>query len=576
MTGVGDETDQTLPFLPAPQPVVRDADAVVPDAAPVVPVATPAVAASSLSEAVGPTLADAMATRNVSTVRPAIDYGLPAQPVTPVAVSEEFVRPELESMGPPTTALLIGRGLMVLAVLLIGIAAHRTTGPARADRGEAFWPVAVSAAVFVTVGIAGLVFWSVKLAGNAHRLKARAASPRSAGWSWAPLIVWVVGSSLTYLRIDVDAELDPLPGVAGVGLALSLAIPYARLQGVFGGLSRRPPVLWFNAFPLDLLAFGLVWWRLTSWPDPVTVSDADHVRLTSYIAFGAAAALTVNLIVFVALAQRGSSAVYERLGRLEMRHRGDQPSRPEWFTAGLQVKPGSKLDPRPLVSTGPLSAMVAAFHMLWGISLALFGVALARLAFEYSDRPSFDGLLALDGEDAENIAVVAGVGVLVYVVTIIVHAVWSVLVALNARRVTVHAPNPATFGIVFAPMPVLVVTGLLIGGTVGYWVVLAGLAFAFFALMGANRMLMALSARLGGQLRGFSNWTALIGVAYLVGVVENIVFSNVAGRLGFFATASLLQGVLIGIGGVIGFRAMRALEATLTSARQAGRQPESA
>jgi len=53
----------------------------------------------------------------------------------------------------------------------------------------------------------------------------------------------------------------------------------------------------------------------------VTVGDLDHVRLTANIAFGVAAALTVNAnaIVFVWLSQRGSSAVYERLGRLEAR-----------------------------------------------------------------------------------------------------------------------------------------------------------------------------------------------------------------------------------------------------------------
>ena len=68
----------------------------------------------------------------------------------------------------------------------------------------------------------------------------------------------------------------------------------------------------------------------------------------------------------------------------------------------------------------------------------------------------------------------------------------------------------------------------------------------------------------------------MIGAAYLVGVAENFLFSNVAGRLGFFATASLIQGVLIGIGSVTGLRAMRALEATLTASRQVHRDTGSA
>jgi hypothetical protein len=287
--------------------------------------------------------------------------------------------------------------------------------------------------------------------------------------------------------------------------------------------------------------------------------------------------LSANALVFVMLAQRGQAGVYERLGRLEARHRGDKAPGPDWFVTGLQrQRDVGQVDERPLVNTAPLSGLVAMFHVLWGVSVALFGVAVARLAFENADSQTFDGPLALDQQDGDRVAVIAGVVALVYVVTVIVHAVWSVLVAINARRVTVHAPNPATFVIVFTPMPVLVVIGLLIGGTVGYWIVVAGLVFAFFAVMRVNQMLMSLSSRVGGELRGFSNWTALIGVAYLVGVAENLLITSPAGRLGFFATALLLQGALIVAGGVVGFRAMRTLEATLSSARQVRRDPASA
>jgi hypothetical protein len=581
MAHVADDTEDSLPYLPDSAPVL-------PDVAPVVPTVPPQrhpgpAARADPGAGTGPgsdhelTLADQMATRNVQAARPVVDYGLPAQPVAPSADVEPFVRPELESMGPSTTALLIGRGLMVIAALLIGIAARRASGSSSAERAEAFWPVAASAGVFVVVGFAGLVFWTVTLADNAQRLKARVASPRSMGWSWAFVVLWVVVSSVTYLRIEADAELDPLPGVAGLGFVLLLAIPYGKLQRVFRGLSRRPPVLWVSAFPLDAVAFGLLWWRLTSWPDPVTVGDLDHVRLTANIAFGAAGALTVNVIVFVWLSQRGSSSVYERLGRLEARQHGETQTGPEWFATGLPARRNAApVEQRPLINVTPLTGFVAFFHVLWGVSMALLGVALARFAFEYSDRtPSFDGTLLVDDDDADRIAFVAGVVSLVYVLTLIVHAVWSVLVALNARRVTVHAPNPASFGILFAPAPVLVVTGLLIGGNVGYWIVLIGLAYAFFALLRSNQMLMTLSSHVGGELRGFSTWTALIGFAYLVGVVENLLFSQTAGQLGFFATASLMQGVLIGIGGVVGYRSMSALDATMRGSRQVQRQPDS-
>jgi hypothetical protein len=210
--------------------------------------------------------------------------------------------------------------------------------------------------------------------------------------------------------------------------------------------------------------------------------------------------------------------------------------------------------------------------MLWGVTTVALAVVLVRTAFEYSDRPALiDGTLLVDDDDADRLAAVAATVLIVYVLAIIVHGVWSVITATNARRVTVHAPNPASFGIIFVPMPVLVVVGLLIGGDVGLIVIGVGLLLAFFALLRVNQMLMTLSGRLGGELRGFSTWTAMIGVAYLIGVVENFLFGRAVGRLGFLGAATLAQGVLIGIGAVIGYRAMRELDATLRTHRQTER-----
>jgi hypothetical protein len=84
-------------------------------------------------------------------------------------------------------------------------------------------------------------------------------------------------------------------------------------------------------------------------------------------------------------------------------------------------------------------------------------------------------------------------------------------------------------------------------------------------------MLMGLSGRLGGTVSGFARWTLLISLVYVVGVVENFLFSRTVSRLGFFATATFMQGVLMIIGGVVGFRAMQALEETLRDHRQTRR-----
>ncbi len=597
-----------LPYLPPAQPA-RPPAPVAPNLSSGPPAATsspaPAAGADQLAfehddgDAGTDALpADRVATRNVPTIAPRGDADAPAATSTtadldvpppapgapsadPRAVlglptkkpsSEPFVPPELVSLGPSTSALLVGRGLMAVAALLVGLAARRATGAGAAERGEAFWPVVGSAGVFVAVAVAGLAFWSFAFADNGHRLEARRARPTVHAWLWAAPVGWVVFSALTYLRIDVDGELDPLPGVAAVGFAIALSVPYARLQGLFKQLSRRPPFVWI-AYLIDLVAFGLVWWRLTDWPSPVAGGDADLVRRTANIAFAAAALLAANGLVFAWLAQRASQSVYERLGRLEARHRSDDDVRPAWFHSGMQVmaRP-APVDTRALVPLRPLAVAVAGLHVLWGIAMVAFAVALARLAFDYSGEvPVLGEELELDDRDAERVGLAAGAVAVTYVITIVVHAVWGTLTALNARRVTVHAPNPASFGVLFAPMPVLVIAGLLVGGDVGYYLALAGLAFAFFALFVLNRMLMALSGRLGGALSGFGQWTALITAVYLVGVAENFLFSRAVGRLGFFAAATLLQGAFIIIGGVVGHRAMAALEATILNHRQARR-----
>ncbi len=508
------------------------------------------------------------ATRNVQVTRPKVDYGIPTAPAD--RERPEFVRPELLDLRQPMVVMLVGRVLMIVAALLIGAVARRATGGP--ERAEAFWPVVFSAAVFVVVGVGALVYWTVALAENAQRLKSRATSPRSVGWSWAIPIGWAAASAVTYLQIDVDGDLDPLPGVAGVGLLIALAIPYARLQGVFRGLLRKPPLLWVTAYPLDLLAFGLLWWRLTSWPDPLTRGDWDHTELTSNIAFGAMGILIVNGLVFAWLGERGTHGVFERLGRLEARSRGTDDLRPEWFASGLQRSPAAApADLRPLRNTRPLTGVVSLFHVLWGVSLVALGIALVRLAFDYTDVWTGENVFLEDEEDVGRVAIAGGAVAVTYVLTIIVHAVWAVLIALNARRVTVHAPNPASFGIIFVPMPVLVLVGLVLGGDVGYVLVLLGFALAFLALLYSNRMLMTLSSRLGGALTGFSRWTLVITAAYMVGLVENFLFRRAVARLGFFATATLVEGVLIVIGGVVGFKAMTALEETLHRHRQTRR-----
>lgn len=561
---LGDDIDVAAPASePSPPPLLPAAQLMATPPPPVSPVLPLAVTTS------GPSTADRMATRNVPTAsgrRP--DYGLPAAPDEP-STQPKWVRPELESMGPPTTALLVGRALFVVAALLVGVAAQRSTGGGRA---EVFWPVVASAGVFAAVGLAGLAYWAAVLAGNARRLRARCASARGMAWAWAIPVGWVALSSATYLQVTVDDDLDPLPGVAAAGWVIACAVAFGRLQGVFTGLSRTPAKVWFTVFPLDALAFGVLWWRLTGWPSPVT-SDLDEARLTADLAYGSAALLFLSGLAYVWLAHKGSQGTFERLGRLEAQHRPSD-EQPDWFRAGLVTTPpqASPAAMRPLIVTGPLARVVAGLHVLWGVMTVLLAAVVVKLAFEYADVPVFlaDELI-LDDDDSRLVVIVGGLLGLAYVAAVVCHGVWAVIAAINARRVTVHAPNPGTFVLVFTPMPLLLVAGLVISGTLGYWLVVGGLVVAFVALVLANQMLMALSARLGGALSGFSKWTLCFALVHLAGLAQNVLFSQAAAQLGFYAALLLIQGVVLGAGGVIGFRAMRDLERTLATHKQVAR-----
>ena len=72
--------------------------------------------------------ADELATRHVPTTRRSFDLGLPTEPATPETASE-FERPELNPMGDAIVAMLVGRVLIAVAALVVGIAARRSTGP---------------------------------------------------------------------------------------------------------------------------------------------------------------------------------------------------------------------------------------------------------------------------------------------------------------------------------------------------------------------------------------------------------------------------------------------------------------
>ncbi len=271
---------------------------------------------------------------NVPTATSTTNFGLPTKQQ---ATSTPFVRPRLEPIGPVSTAMVVGRCLMVVGAVLVALAARRTAD--RAGSSDEFWAVTAAAGVFVVVGLMAQVVWIAALADSAHRLRVRGVSARGQVIVWSLVVIWIAIACLTYLRVEVDDDLNPLPALAIAGGALTLVVAYARMRTVFGGLSRTPPPVVLTVFPLDLAVLVVMWWRL------IDLSTArDDLRSTATLAFAAAGVLVVNAVVFAWLAKRGAGAIDERLRRLESQHRqaseGGAPSA-DWL---LRRTPSAESD----------------------------------------------------------------------------------------------------------------------------------------------------------------------------------------------------------------------------------------
>lgn len=330
-----DEHDQ--PTLPPSIPTIPAAPP--PSIPPPEPVAALAAAPGLPSRPEETSTGDepaAAAVRNVRTRAGStkVDYGLPTAPPTEAT---PFVPPETESMRIANIAFVIGRCLFVVAALLVTLAARRF---ASADATfDQFWAVVASTGVFVAVGLAGQAFWAASLADNARRLRVRGVSARGQVVVWTIVAVWVAFACAVLLRVDLGDDLDPLPAVALGIWVVTVLIAYSRLKAVLAGLSRTPPPLLITLLPIDLVAFGLVWWRLL---DLSTArSDLDRT-----VTFGLVAAGLLALAAALSawLAGRATAAIDERLRRLEMQHRqsveGEGPSA-EWLQRRTGAAPAT-------------------------------------------------------------------------------------------------------------------------------------------------------------------------------------------------------------------------------------------
>ena len=158
-----------------------------------------------------------------------------------------FEAPELLELRWVNIAWITARFAIVLWTAAIAMVAIRT-----ARRIDDAAPESVIAAVgddmtiVVLVGVvllaalfAASLAWSRTVAENTRRLRGRWPSMNRATRVWFYPTVWVALAALTFLRIKVTSEFNPLPAIAAIVFAIVLYCPFSMLHRVFKTLAPR-------------------------------------------------------------------------------------------------------------------------------------------------------------------------------------------------------------------------------------------------------------------------------------------------------------------------------------------------
>lgn len=240
-----------------------------------------------------------------------------------------FEVPELLPLRFVNIAWIATRFAIVLWTASIALVAIRTAnridGSASdgsiADVGDDMTRVVLVGVLLLAALFAASVWWSRTVAENTRRLRGRWPSLNRATRVWFYPTVWVALAALTFLRINVTGEFDPLPAIAAMVFALTLYSPYSMLHRIFKTLTRvRPDGAIRAAYLLDLAGFGIIWWRLTDWPEPMTADNAGTVDAMAWAAIASSGLLLISAGITANLAHQAILAQRYRIRVLATRH----------------------------------------------------------------------------------------------------------------------------------------------------------------------------------------------------------------------------------------------------------------
>lgn len=470
---------------------------------------------------------------------------------------------DLVSMTLPGVAWVLGRLIFALALAGLVHTADQAMADGDAARPDWLWSQIALLGALVVLGTLTSAIWAMSLGANARRLRLRTMRPWAIGMSWMLPIVWVGFAAAGLMRIDVVAEVDPMPGIAFTGFAIAVAVPYGATSSVLRSLSRRSMRgWWWTVYAVDVLAFGLTWELLAS-----SLTRDRGLRVAGWrmdVATSNALFLLVAALVTLVLAVGAPKLVRERIAVLQAR-RGvvDDPA---WFRAGLD------LDDVPATSyDGADRTLITTRHWRHSAVAVQFGAGAAVIV---AGCVGWWQTVTGTAESSAALAVakVAGVAVLLHLLS---HAAWSVLAFVNAGRSSVRCAVPPASLLLAAPLPLTAGAAMLVADHVVWSVAVVGLVVAYGSAIASIWVIGTAMANLGGALGRFRIWlvSSALTAGAALGTLVTLMPLTSGGQVGSApAMMSLTWALLLVVGAFPAKRAMRMFDVQVEHVRQAHRR----
>ncbi len=240
--------------------------------------------------------------------------------------------------------------VMLVRFLVLGWAVALTTGAliTRSEEGP------VDPSLVRTIGWFGIPLmialaatgwaWSDRLTRNLRRLDGRLPSRLRCITAWLTPLAAIGLLAVTVVRLSPTDVVDVRPSIIVGVFAAVMWRPYALIRRIFATLIRiRFDALLAAGYVLDLVAFGLLWWRLTVWSGGSEPKTQGDVEILIGIGAAVAVALAASVVVWRGIVRAGDRAEAHRAASQRTRYehrmlrlRGVDPTDPEVWWALVQ------------------------------------------------------------------------------------------------------------------------------------------------------------------------------------------------------------------------------------------------